>query len=81
MLENDLEADTQPGENASGLEIVWTPQLCPFNTWILRNSGNMSYLLFLFVHTLLFFHFFRFQKEGCQWGKPGRVHGRGGRVV
>lgn len=47
MLENDLEADTQPGENASGLEIVWTPQLCRFNTWILRNSGNMSYLLFL----------------------------------
>ena len=47
MLENDLEAETQPGENASGLELIWTQQLCQFNTWMLQNSGNMSYLRLL----------------------------------
>lgn len=44
MLESDLEADTQPGENPPGLEMIWTQQLCHFNTWMFQNSGNMSYL-------------------------------------
>ena len=35
--------------------------------------------LLLFVHKFLVFYFFRSQKDGCQWGKEGRVRGGEGR--